>query len=76
MDLVSIVSVVSMLTLSFRDFGSSSVEQMTSLGGRLRSQRGRNCRSGSEFGFGTSLMFSTVSFISGILSTDNTENLL
>ena len=73
-DLTSAVSVVSILTLSFKDRGSSSVEAMTSFCGSLRSQRGRNVRTGS--GFGTSLAFSTGSSISGILSTDRTENRL
>ena len=73
-DLTSAVSVVSMLTLSFRDLGSFSVEAMTSLAGRLRSQRGQNYRAGS--GVGTSLGVSTDSSISGILSTGKTENRL
>ena len=74
MDLTSTVSVVSMLTFSFRDLGSSSVEAMTSLSGSLRSQRGQNCRISS--GFGTSLTCSTGSSISGVLSTDKTANKL
>src|SRR5882762_7149186 len=73
-DLTSAVSVVSMLTLSFKDFGSSSVDAMTSLAGRLRSQRGRKTRAGS--GFGMSLICSAGSSISGILSTDKIANLL
>jgi hypothetical protein len=73
-DLTSTVSVVLMLTLSFRDLGSSSVKAMTSLAGRLRSQRGRNCQTGS--GFGTSLGGLTYSSISGILSTDKIANRL
>ena len=74
MDLTSAVSVVSMLTLSFSDLGSSSAEAMTSFAGRLRSQRGRNSRTGSDFG--TSLVGSTDSSISGILSTGKIANRL
>ena len=40
MDLTSAVLVVSILTFSFRDLGSSSVETMTSLGDSLHSKRG------------------------------------
>jgi hypothetical protein len=77
MDLTSAMSVVSMLTLSFSDLGSSSVDAMMSLAGRLRSQRGRNGR--GILGVGTSLGFSIGSVdssISGILSTDKTANRL
>ena len=74
MDLTSAVSVVSMLTFSFRDLSSSSVEAMMSLSSSLRSQRGRNCRIGS--GFCTSVTCSTGSSISGVLSTDKTANQL
>ena len=73
-DLTSAVSVVSMLTFSFRDLGSSSVEAMTSLDGSLRSQCGRNWRVSP--GFGTSLTCSTGLSISGVLSTDKTANQL
>jgi hypothetical protein len=72
--LTSAVSVVSMLTLSFRDLGLSSIKAMTSLAGRLRSQRGQNCQTGLEIN--TSLGSLSDLSISGILSTDKIANQL
>ena len=73
-DLTSAVSVVSMLTFSFKDLGSFSAEATTSFSRRARSQRGRNCHASSDFG--TSLIGSTGSSISGMLSTGKMENWL
>ena len=47
---------------------------MTSRDGSFRFQRGRKCRVGS--GFSTSFSFSTVSFISGNMSTGKIEKRL
>ena len=73
-DLTSAVSVVSTVTFNFKAFDSSSREEMTSRDGSFRSQRGRKCRVGS--GFSTSFSVSTVSFISGNMSTGKIEKWL
>lgn len=73
-DLTSTVSVVSMLTLSFRDLGLSSVEAMISFGRRQCSQQGQNCQTFS--GYGMSLMGSMDLSISVILSTSKSANIL
>src|SRR6202789_4620370 len=78
-DLTSPVSVVSMLTLSFKDLlvSWSSREAITSLDGRRLSHLGRNTRSGFGFSkFCTTWIFSTGSSISMISSTGSIENRL
>ena len=73
-DLTSAVSVVSTVTFNFKAFDSSSREEMTSWDGSFHSQQGRKCRVVS--GFSTSFSFSTVSFISGNMSTGKIEKRL
>ena len=73
-DLISAVSIVSTVTFNFKAFDSSSREEMTSQDGSFCSQQGQKCRAGS--GVGTSFSFSTVSFISGNISTGKIEKWL
>ena len=73
-DFTSAVSVVSTVTFNFKAFDSSSREEMTSWDGSFRSQQGRKCRVGP--GFSMSFSFSTVSFISGNMSTGKIEKWL
>ena len=73
-DLTSAVSIVSTVTFNFKAFDSSSREEMTSRDGSFRSQWGRKCQVGS--GFSMSFSFSTVSFISGNMSTGKIEKQL